>query len=98
MDTLRDSSLSKRSKRGFLDTLLILVGGIGGGAVGWHLAQDSLAHYAAKAGHLGPDSRGPVILGYLFLGWAVGTIAAFLLDEVWRRARSGELQSRADDR
>ena len=67
-------------------SLAIVAGGIAGGAAGWLFAEQSLAPIAQAAGRsLGADHRGPVLLGYLLMGWLAGTFVSYFLVRLFAR-------------
>jgi hypothetical protein len=75
---------AKKERLTFGQTLAVVAGGILGGLAGWFFAGEELSRLAAKTGRsFEADSRGPVILGYLLMGWLAGTLATYLLTRVW---------------
>lgn len=70
----------------FGQALVVIAGGILGGVAGWFFSGEELSRLAAETGRsFEADSRGPVMLGYLMMGWLAGTLVSYLLTRVWVR-------------
>lgn len=76
----------KKERLSFGQSLVVVAGGILGGVAGWFFAGEELSRLSAETGRsFGADGRGPVILGYLIMGWLAGTLVSYLLTRVWAR-------------
>jgi hypothetical protein len=66
-------------------SLAIVIGGIAGGVAGWFFAEQEVVRITEKAGRsLRADNRGPMLLGYLLIGWLAGTFASYFLVKLSR--------------
>jgi hypothetical protein len=84
----------KKEHLTFGQSLAVIAGGILGGLAGWLFTGEELSRLAAHTGRsFEADSRGPLILGYLIMGWLAGTLVSYLLTRVWawfkRQSRHG---------
>jgi len=77
----------KKERLTFGQSLAVIAGGILGGVAGWLFVGGELPRLAAVTGRsfVEADSRGPVIAGYIIMGWLAGTLVAYLLTRVWAR-------------
>jgi len=68
--------------------MFIVAGGITGAVVGWFWGEEQLSRFAAKVGissrSLDADERGPMLIGFLIVGWIIGAVASNILIRIWR--------------
>jgi hypothetical protein len=80
----KDIERVKKERLSFRQSLVVIAGGILGGVAGWFFSGEELSRLTVDTGRsFEADSRGPVILGYLIMGWLAGTLASYLLTRVW---------------
>jgi hypothetical protein len=79
----------KKEHLTFGQSLAVIAGGILGGVGGWFFVGGELSRVTAETGRsfVEADSRGPVILAYIIMGWLAGTLVAYLLTRVWARLK-----------
>ena len=75
---------AKKEHLTFGQALFVVVGGILGGVAGWLFSGEELSRLATTTGRsFQANSSGPLVLGYLIIGWLAGMLAAYLLTRVW---------------
>jgi amino acid transporter len=89
----------KKERLTFGQSLAVIIGGILGGVAGWFFVGGELSRLAAEGGRsfVEADSRGPVILGYVIMGWLAGTLVSYLLTRVWARFKRPPRHSGSDE-
>ena len=89
----------KKEHLSFGQSLVVIAGGILGGVAGWFFAGGELSRLGAVTGrsYVEADSRGPVILGYIIMGWLGGMLVSYLLTRVWARFQRPPRHSGSDE-